>query len=657
MRHNLIHAALVIGLAAGLAACGDTAADLAGAEQAVKIAEFPERPLWGDTHLHTDNSIDAFGFGTRLGPDEALKFARGEEVTATSGLKARLARPLDFLVIADHSDGLGATKRLYDAPRLLIRDKTLLRWHDMMHESPEGSQRAVAELITAASNNTLPEALRDQGNAEESTREIWDDHLRTIDKYYEPGVFTPLAGFEYTLMPNGNNLHRVVMFRDGYARTSTVQPFPGVGEGMVDQLWDYMDAYEKATGGKVLAIPHNSNVSNGLMFELTDSKGGPMSAAYARRRAAHEPVVEATQIKGDSESHPFLSPNDEFASFGDLGWEKGNLSMTQDKTDSMFAGEYLREALKRGLSIEQRTGANPYAFGMIGSTDSHTSLATGDEDNFFGKHTGNEPDAKRALEPQNLGTREGRFGWHYLAGGYAAVWARANTRAEIFDAMMRREVYATTGSRMVVRLFAGFDFTDADWKGDWVRAGYSRGVPMGGTLKESGKAPTFLISALKDPEGGNLDRVQVVKGWVDASGQTQEQVFDVVWSDMDKRAKVGGKVPAVGDTVDRTKATYTNSIGAAELRATWTDPEYRPGQSAFYYVRVLEIPTPRWPLYDAVRFGYKLTPDALADAVAQERAYSSPVWIGPGAAAPKSAGAIYDRRRLSRNELQPKSRG
>ena len=415
----------VLLLASTLAACGDQPAELADAETRVAVAEFPERPLWGDTHLHTDNSIDAFGFGTRLGPDEALKFARGEQVTASTGLKAKLARPLDFLVIADHSDGLGAMRRLYDAPRLLIRDETLLRWHDMMHESPEGSQRAMAELITAAANGDLPAAFQDVEENAKNARDIWTAHLETIDKYYEPGVFTPLAGFEYTLMPDGNNLHRVVMFRDGFDRTSTVIPFPGVGDGQVDQLWDYMDAYEKATGGKVLAIPHNSNVSNGLMFELTMPGGGPITAEYARRRAKHEPVVEATQIKGDSESHPFLSPNDEFASFGDLGWELGNLPLTREKTDSMFAGEYLREALKRGLSIEQRTGANPYAFGMIGSTDSHTSLATADEDNFFGKHTGNEPNAKRALESQNLGTREGRFGWHYLAGGYAAVWAKA----------------------------------------------------------------------------------------------------------------------------------------------------------------------------------------------------------------------------------------
>ncbi|HSM53551.1 MAG TPA: DUF3604 domain-containing protein, partial [Erythrobacter sp.] len=430
-------------------------------------------------------------------------------------------------------------------------------------------------------------------------------------------------------VPDGNNLHRVVMFRDGSDRTGQVIPFPSQ-KTKVEDLWDYMEAYERTTGGQVLAMPHNSNLSNGLMFEMTLADGSPMTAAYAKRRAKHEPVVEATQIKGDSESHPFLSPNDEFAGFGVKGWELGNLPLTADSTPDMFGGNYIREALKRGISLEQRLGFNPYAFGLIGSTDSHTALATGDEDNFFGKHTGNEPSYKdRANASQNLGTRQGRFGWHYLAGGYAAAWARGNTRAEIFDAFKRREVYATTGPRMVLRIFGGFDFTEKDWSGDWVRAGYTRGVPMGGELVGRNKAQSFLISALKDPDGANLDRVQVVKGWVDASGKTQEQVYDVVWSDMDKRKPVGGKVPAVGDTVDRAKATYTNSIGTAELRSVWTDPDYRPGQRAFYYVRVLEIPTPRWPLYDAVRFGTKLSPEAMADAVAQERADSSPIWLKP----------------------------
>jgi hypothetical protein len=436
-------------------------------------------------------------------------------------------------------------------------------------------------------------------------------------------------------MPDGNNLHRNVIFRDGSDKTSQVVPFPGVGAGPVDELWDYMDAYERKTGGHALAIPHNSNLSNGLMFELTEPNGGPMTAEYARRRAEHEPVVEATQIKGDSEAHKFLSPNDEFASYGVAGWELGNLPLTHKTTPDMFAGMYVREALKRGLTIEARTGVNPYRFGLVGSTDSHTALSTADENNFFGKHTGVEPSARRALSPQNLGTDQGRFGYHYLASGYAAVWARANTRAEIWDALKRREVYATTGPRMTLRMFGGFGFTPADFGGTgWVRTGYTSGVPMGGLLTDSGKAPTFMIEALKDPIGANLDRVQVVKGWVDASGKSQEKVFDVAWSDPEKRRMVGGKVPAVGDTVDRAKASYTNTIGAKQLRVLWTDPQYTPGQRAFYYVRVLEIPTPRWVLFDALRYHLKLPPEVLAQSVSQERAYSSPIWLEPKAAKP-----------------------
>ncbi len=622
-------------VAFALAACSQGVdADQTGTgEGTIELAEFPDRPYWGDTHLHTNNSIDAFGFGVRLGPEEALRFASGEEVTATTGMVAKLSRPLDFLVISDHSDGLGATRRLYEASRISVvamGDETMLRWYDMMHESPEQSQQSIGELITAAANGTLPEAMTSNSEEQDAaTAGIWGAHLETLNRYNKPGKFTAFAGFEYTLMPDGNNLHRVVMFRDGLDRTGQVLPYPGINSD-VEGLWDYMLAYEQATGGEVLAIPHNSNVSNGLMFELTMPGGGPMTAEYARKRAAAEPVVEVTQIKGDSEAHPFLSPNDEMAGFGVKGWELGNLPLTRKTTDDMLAGNYIREALKRGLSLEEQLGVNPYAFGMIGSTDSHTSLATGDEDNFYGKHTGNEPSYKdRTLQGQNLGTRVGRFGWNYLAGGYAAAWARGNTRAEIFDAFKRREVYATTGPRMVVRMFGGFDFSEADWDGDWVRAGYTRGVPMGGELEDRGNAPTFLISALKDPDGANLDRVQVVKGWVDSSGELQERVYDVSWSDMDKRARVSGKVPAVGDTVDRATANYTNDIGAAELRTAWTDPDYVEGQRAFYYVRVIEIPTPRWTLFDVVRFGIKLPEDAMADAVAQERAYSSPIWLKP----------------------------
>lgn len=586
--------------------------------------------LFGDTHVHTANSIDAFGFGVKLGPEEALRFARGEEVTSTWGLKAKLERPLDFLVIADHSGGLGATRALYDAPRMMIRDKTLLRWHDLMHQGPDGMQKATAELINLAGEGKLTD-LFPREQSRKNTMKIWQSHTATVERYNEPGKFTAFMGFEYTLMPNGDNLHRVVMFRDGKPRADQVRPFDPTTEGVdtPDALWDYMDAYEKKTGGKMLAIPHNSNVSNGLMFEMVQPGGGPMTAEYARRRAAREPLVEITQIKGDSESHPFLSPNDEFASFGDAGWDKGNLTMQRTKTPDMLAGDYVREALKRGLAIEAKTGVNPYKLGLIGSTDTHTALSTADENNFFGKHSGTEPNARRASEPQNIGTRQGRFGWHYLAGGYAAVWATANTRAAIFDAMMRREVYATTGPRMQVRVFGGWDFTDRDWTGDWVKTGYARGVPMGADLKAGKGRPSFLISALKDPEGANLDRVQVVKGWIDASGKLHEKVFDVSWSSPDKRKLLNGRLPPVGDTVDITKATYTNSIGAPELRTVWSDPEFNAGQRAFYYVRVLEIPTPRWVLFDKIRYGAKLLPET--ELKSQERAYTSPIWYNPTA--------------------------
>lgn len=585
--------------------------------------------LWGDTHLHTSNSIDAFGFGVKLGPEEALRFARGEEVTSTWGLKAKLERPLDFLVIADHSGGLGATKALYDAPGFLIRDPVLRRWHDEMHKGPEGMQRVTAELIDRVGRNDLPKSLTDPERQRKTSTNIWTQHSTLIERYNEPGKFTAFMGFEYTLMPGGNNLHRVVMFRDGKSRTDQVLPYdPGQGDTPVSQLWDYMDNYEKRTGGKVLAIPHNSNLSNGLMFELVGPGGGPMTAEYARRRAAREPVVEITQIKGDSEAHPFLSPNDEFAGFGTAGWDLGNLTMQAAKKPQDFAGEYIREALKRGLAIEAKTGVNPYKFGVIGSTDSHTALATADENNFFGKHSGGEPNGKRASEPQNLGTRVGRFGWHYLAGGYAAVWATANTRAAIFDAMMRKEIYATTGPRINVRFFGGWDFKSSDLAGNWVMAGYKRGVPMGGNLKPGSGAPSFIISALKDPMGANLDRVQVVKGWVDASGQMREKVYDVVWGDANKRQKgADGKIPAVGDTVDIAKASYSNVIGDPELQTVWVDPEFNANQKAFYYLRVLEIPTPRWVLFDAIRYGAKLLPGT--ELKSQERAYSSPIWYNP----------------------------
>ena len=626
MRTWALAGAALLALAGCDGASGGGDAETAS-DAGVRLAEFPERVYWGDTHLHTSNSVDAFGFGVRLGPEEALRFAKGEEVTSTMGIKARLARPLDFLVITDHSDALGGTKALADAPRILIRDPTMRRWHDMLNAGPEQSLRATGELIDAAARNRLPKAMTDDATAARRNRSIWNAHIDTVERYNQPGKFTALLGFEFTLMDGGKNLHRNVVFRDGGARVREVAPLGALQGASAEKLWDYMEAYEKATGGRVLAIPHNSNLSNGLMFELTQPGGGPMTAQYARRRISREPLVEITQIKGDSEAHPFLSPNDEFAGYGVAGWELGDLAMAEGKDPSMFVGEYVREALKRGLAIEAKTGVNPYKLGFVGGTDAHTALTTADEGNYFGKHTGVEPSATRALAQQNLGTRGGRFGWNYLASGYAAVWARANTRAEIFDAMLRKEVYGTTGPRMTVRVFGGWDFAPPDLDGDWVRAGYSRGVPMGGTLGRGTGRPSFMISALKDPAGANLDRVQVIKGWIDAAGQTREKVFDVAWSDPARRRPVGGKAPAVGDTVDVAKASYANSIGAAELATVWSDPEFDPKLRAFYYVRVLEIPTPTWVAFDALRYELKLPPGVAVKG--QERAYTSPIWYEP----------------------------
>ncbi|MFM5923657.1 MAG: DUF3604 domain-containing protein [Novosphingobium sp.] len=626
MRKATVITALLLGASVLVSGCDKVKQVVTGKVEVANTA-YPERVYWGDTHLHTANSPDAFGFGNRLDPEAALRFARGEEVTSSTGIKARLARPLDFLVIADHSDGFGSIKDLYNAPRSFITHPMMLRWYDMMHAGPDQSIKAVGEIIDAKAKGTLPAELVNPAGAAQRLQNNWLAHISTVERYNEPGKFTAFLGFEYTLMNRGNNLHRNVIFRDGGNRVAQYPPLASFGTIVPDGLWDWLDGYEKKTGGKALTIPHNSNLSNGEMFMMTDPSGGPMSAEYARRRAAREPLVEITQIKGDSESHPFLSPNDEFAAYGDAGWELGNLDFSERTTPEMQAGSYVREALKRGLLIQQRTGVNPYKYGVIGSTDSHTSLSTADDNNFFGKHPGQEPSPKRVTATQGLGRHDERQGWNYLASGYAAVWATSNTREALFDAMMRKEVYGTTGPRMVLRVFGGWDFKADDLKGDWVKAGYARGVPMGGTLKPGKGTPHFVISALKDPQGANLDRVQVVKGWVDSSGKAQEKVFDVVWSDMAKRLSAGGKVPAVGDTVNTATATYQNSIGAPALSTVWSDPEFDPKQRAFYYVRVLEIPTPSWVDYDMVRF--KLTLDPSIPLKQQERGYTSPIWYDP----------------------------
>jgi hypothetical protein len=584
---------------------------------------------WGDTHLHTSLSMDAGAFGNRLGLNEAYRFARGEQVTASGGQKARLSRPLDFLVVADHSDNMGFFPDLYAGKPNILSNATGKDWYDRIQAG--GGVEVALELIGMFSQGKWPEGL-EYGPDSAPYRSAWDATVAAADRYDAPGEFTAFIGYEWTSLVTGNNMHRVVVYRDDGDKGSQMVPFttlPPLGSTNPRDLWKWMEDYEKRTKGRLLAIPHNGNLANGIMFPLEMQYDGVvLDEAYVTTRARREPLYEVTQIKGDGETHPFLSPNDEFADYET--WDIGNLDVSQAKTDDMLAGEYAREALKRGLAIERTLGTNPYQFGMIGSTDSHTSLATAQENNFFGKHSGAEPNPERLSHPFMTNENGTIMGWQQVASGLAAVWATENTREALFDAMERKEVYATTGSRMMVRFFGGWEFAAKDVNSrEPSFAGYDKGVPMGGTLRErpkSAKAPSFMVLALRDSIGANLDRIQIIKGWLDESGETREKIYEVTWSG-DRKIGRDGKLPPVGNTVDVMHANWTNTIGASELGTVWTDPEFDPAQKAFYYARVIEIPTPRWSTYDAFRLGIEV-PEGTPTST-QERAYTSPIWYAP----------------------------
>jgi hypothetical protein len=590
---------------------------------------FPTRPLFGDTHLHTSYSLDAGAAGARLSPRDAYRFARGELVTSSTGLPVQLSRPLDFLVVADHSDQMGFFPLLLGGDPAVMADPTGRRWNEMI-QSGEG-MAVVLEMVTALSGAGLPPALSVLPGSP-AYRSAWRETIAAAEEANDPGRFTAFIGYEWTSQ-GAFNIHRNVIFRDGAERASMVEPFttfPPLGSPHETDLWRWMADYEARTGGDVLAIPHNGNLSNGLMFGLTQPFTDlAIDQDYVEARARWEPLYEVTQMKGDGETHPFLSPNDEFADFET--WDKGNLDVTEAKTEDMLQSEYARAALLRGLQLEEEFGTNPFRFGMAGGTDSHTGLAAVEEDNFFGKISLMEPNPERLTRAfvNNPDTGISVMEWEVAAAGYTAVWARENTRESIFDAMKRRETYATTGPRMIVRLFGGYDFAEDDATSRSPAViGYSRGVPMGGELHRDpeGRAPTFLVAALRDPIGANLDRYQIVKGWMDEDGETHEQVYDVAWSD-DREPGEDGRLPAVGSTVDVEDATWLNTIGAAELIAVWQDPDFDPEQKAFYYGRVLEIPTPRWTAYDAKYFGTE--PEAGTEMELQERAYTSPIWYSP----------------------------
>ena len=589
---------------------------------------FPNNVFFGDTHLHTSYSTDAGMVGNTLGPEEAYRIARGETVKASFGEYVKLKRPLDFVVIADHAENLGLAPAISEGnPKL--QDSEFGKKISKLASTPGKEEDAFDLWVgTALIEGRNPLA----GLGLEQT--YWQKSTAAAEKFNEPGKFTALIGFEWTSAPGGNNLHRNVIFRGDKSKADQIVPLASYDTDDPEKLWAWMADYEKKTGGKMLAIPHNGNVSQGLMFDdvtLTTKK--PLDKAYAESRMRWEPLYEVTQMKGDGEAHPFLSPDDEFADFET--WDTGSFG-PKTTTKEHWPREYAREAFKRGLAYEKTLGANPFKFGLIGSTDSHTSVPSAEEDNYFGKVSLLEPGAgetryeETIIGRPNPDKKSQITATRVSASGLAAVWARDNTREALWDAMKRKEVYGTTGTRLKVRVFGGFDFSAADIdRMDFAEEGYKRGVPMGGdlTTSPSGKAPGFLVRALRDPDGANIDRVQIIKGWLDAKGESQEKVYDLAVSDGRKIGADGRSKTPVGNTVNVKEASYSNSIGDAYQQAYWQDPAFDAKQKAFYYVRVIEIPTPRWTTYDAKHFGREL-PHGVPTSI-QERAYTSPIWYTP----------------------------
>jgi Protein of unknown function (DUF3604) len=576
---------------------------------------------WGDTHLHTRNSADAFtAHNEGIERDDAFRFAMGLPIRATNGMVVKLRRPLDFLAITDHAEYMGVFARLKAGSDSSLLDWPLgKRWAALL--AAKGQSVALGNEFANAIQSSDP-ALRTPAPIRQT---LWDEVWQTADRYNAPGRFSAFSGYEWTSMINGDNLHRIVMFRDDGAKTRFGVPFSAQDSTNPEDLWAALDAYEKQSGGEVLAIAHNGNVSNGRMFAPQTLSGQPLSADYARRRSRWEPVYEMSQVKGTGETHPSLSPSDEFANFEI--WDKGNITLTAPKQGWMLRYEYARSGLLEGLRHQGQIGVNPFKFGMIGASDSHTGYSAVAEHDFWGKFPESEPQADRVSAKMAGQLQQS---WELGASGLAAVWAPENTREALFAAFKRREVYGTTGSRIMLRFFGSFGFAPGDVdRPNYAQIGYRKGVPMGGDLTRSaqGKAPAFMVVAAKDPDEANLDRIQIVKGWVDAAGNSHEKIFEVALSDGRRVNRRTGKAPPVGSTVNLKDATYTNSIGDPELSVQWTDPDFDPHLRAFYYVRVLEIPKPRWTAYDAVFFRKVMA--AGIPMTVQDRAYSSPIWYNP----------------------------
>lgn len=608
----------------------------------IQLAHATEQPAtidrqvyWGDTHLHTANSFDAFlNRNMTAGPDTAYRYAKGQPVVHPyHKARVQIETPLDFLVIADHAEYLGAMPTITyqgiptDGLGFIDTLKAYYTeyWLRGVMEEDSGSDafkrllpERVDPKIAAAQNSSIGGIP----NASLMAKNTWQQAVVLADQYNDPGTFTTFIGWEWSSIPGGANLHRVVFTSSDATVASTYMPFSSLDSQYPEDLWTWLDETTAATGAEFIAIPHNSNISKGYMFPEITIKGEEVSKTYVEARARWEPVAEATQIKGDSETIGLFSPEDEFADFE-------TYAHYIEQTPEDYApkeGDYIRSGLKRGMELEQKFGTNPYKFGLIGSTDSHTGLASAEENNFHGKLARDSIPANKM--PGQFGAK-GTSGWAMSASGLAAVWAERNDRESIMAAFKRKEVYATTGPRISLRFFGGWNFTEEDIEAtDFVTTAYDKGVPMGGDLTGTGNntAPAFLIQAVRDPKSGNLDRVQVIKATTDANGDTVETVYNVAWSD-DRLADANGKLPAVGNTVDLTTGHYNNSIGAKELLAYWQDPDFKPSQRAFYYVRVLEIPTARHALKDAIALN--MTEPTVGPSTIQERAYSSPIWYTP----------------------------
>lgn len=622
--------------------------------------EYPDELLWGDTHLHTNLSVDAYFLANRSADaDTSYRFAKGEPVIHPyHRARVQLRTPLDFLAVTDHGELLGVPYRLLSVgderltrTRLGARLKQLAeagRGEDAFglfvlainaagateqERSPKvGLLKLLRWKFKALSSVTDPAAqasawlhgdptLLEDLDQPDIIQTSWEANIDAAEKHYRPGKFTTFIGWEYSPTPDGSNLHRVVFTPASGAVAKTFLPFSANQSPDPAGLWRWLAETKEKTGADFVAIPHNSNISKGRMFAATDFEGRPMTPELAKLRAEWETVAEVTQIKGTSETHPLLSPSDEFAGFEFFN-RLIESRVNAQQTPTVTPGDYVRSALKTGIELEGSLGVNPFKLGMIGSTDSHSGLSSTEENNFMGK---------MAIDstPENKAKGfAGVSGWEMSASGLAAVWARENNREEIAAAFKRREVYGTTGPHISLRFFGGYGFAPEDAAArDIAATGYAKGVPMGGDLTRAsdGRAPSFLVRAVKDPLDGNLDRVQIVKGWLATDGKALEKVFDVAWSP--RAEAIDGKLPPVGDTVDRATAKYENSIGAVELAIVWTDPEFEPAARAFYYVRVLQIPTPRNSLYDSVALG-EPHPEGYNAAI-QERAYSSPIWYTP----------------------------